>query len=87
MIKKYELKTDRNFILCSYNTESRKCKIIHLITTNELPYRILGNITKINNVNKVTLDTTRYGNTLGSIIKIKRNKIEITIDEYGDINL
>ena len=47
MIKTYELKTDRTFLLCSYNTESRKCKII----------------------------------------KIKRNKIEITIDEYGDISL
>lgn len=87
MIKKYELKTDKNFILCSYNTKSRKCKIIHLITTNELPYKILGNITNINNVSKVTLNTILYGNTLGNIIKIKRNKIEITIDEYGDINL
>ena len=87
MIKKYELKTDRNFILCSYNTENRKCKIIHLITTNELPYRILGNITKIDNVSKVTLNTILYGNTLGSIIKIKRNRIEIIIDEYGDIKI
>lgn len=87
MIKTYELKTDGNFISCSYNTESRKCKIIHLIKTNELPYKILGNITKIDNVNKVTLDTTLYGNTLGSIIRIRRNKIEITIDEYGDITI
>ena len=78
MIKTYELKTDGNFISCSYNTESRKCKIIHLIKTNELPYKILGNITKIDNVNKVTL---------GSIIRIRRNKIEITIDEYGDITI